>query len=317
MAQSFTTDSLITSVKRRATIPENQALFSTQDFIDFANEEMIMSIVPEVMRLHEDYFLISDDVALVANQSRYRIPERAIGNMLRDLSFVDNSGNVLEMTRLSIDDTPEFNLPFTQNRLSAYHVEANQIVLQPAISGTVSGSLRFSYYLRPNNLVTEDRVGIITSINTSTGELTLDKTPSVFSVTETFDIVEARSPNFTIAKEINASSINTTTNIITFAISDLPTDLKVGDHICLKTECIIPQIPSDLHVYLAHKIAMRCLEAMGDAQGIQLAEKKSIELENKLTNIIDNRVQASPQKVVNRRGILRTGLYRRRFRYRG
>lgn len=98
---------------------------------------------------------------------------------------------------------------------------------------------------------------------------------------------------------------------------DIPLYLSVGDHVALAEQCCIPQIPSDLHVLLAQKTAERVLESQGDAQGLALAQQKSKEMEFRAGTIIDNRVDESPPKLVNRHGILRSGLIQRLYRRRG
>jgi hypothetical protein len=105
--------------------------------------------------------------------------------------------------------------------------------------------------------------------------------------------------------------------MVTETPSEIPFFLAVGDHVALAEQCCIPQIPSDLHVYLAQKTAERILESQGDAQGLALAQQKSKEMEFRAGTIIDNRVEESPPKLVNRHGILRAGLISRLYRRRG
>lgn len=104
---------------------------------------------------------------------------------------------------------------------------------------------------------------------------------------------------------------------VTTIPGQIPMYLAVGDHVALAEQCCIPQIPSDLHVYLAQKTAERILESQGDAQGLSLAQQKSKEMEFRAGTIIDNRVDESPPKLVNRHGILRSGLIQRLYRRRG
>jgi len=218
------------------------------------------------------------------------------------------------MTRIGVGDLPDYNGSYSQNTLYAYYIENNEIVLVPNNVGLVTGSLRFSYYLRPNQLVTEDKIGIITDIDPVTGELSLTQIPDAFSTNQKFDIVSSRSPHRTLALDIDATAINATTGTVTFSVNDLPHRLEEGDHVCIAGQTIIPQIPSDLHSVLAHKVAMRCQEAMGDTAALQLSTQKERRMEDRLTNLIDNRVEDAPRKIVNRHGLLRSGLYKRRYK---
>jgi hypothetical protein len=90
----YTSDELIKSIKLRASIPTSQNRFKNEDFLRFANEELSIALTTSIMKNHEDYFLYSEDVALTPSIRRYQIPYRAIGNKLRDVSFVDSQGNV-------------------------------------------------------------------------------------------------------------------------------------------------------------------------------------------------------------------------------
>jgi len=155
-----------------------------------------------------------------------------------------------------------------------------------------------------------DPIARITAINTSTGEITVASVPSVFEVTETFDIIQTKTPHKTLALDLTSSSINTSTKVITFTASDLPSALAVGDHIALSYETKVPQIPSDLHSMLAQRVAARCLESLGDMQGLGSANSKLAEMEQKTGMILDNRVEGAPQKINNKHSTLkRSRLY--------
>lgn len=310
MSQYYDTDGLIDSIKRRINIPASQITFDDDDLLAFANEELALSVVPAIMSLHEDYLLFSEDVVFDGDDSVYSIPYRAVGNKLYDLQFVDSNGNALEMSRTTEGDAPMYNGTNVGSPLFAYYVKNNKIITLPAES-SASGYLRFIYFIRPAELVSMDRIGVITDINTTTGEVVVSSMPSHFTTNITFDLYKVKSPHSIIAIDLTAATVNSSTNTIELDPDDLPQDLAVGDHITMSTEAGIPQIPSDLHVLLAQKVAERVLEAQGDVEGLQIAKMKSAEMENRAGNIIDNRVDESPIKLVNRRGVLRTGLRRR------
>jgi len=113
-----------------------------------------------------------------------------------------------------------------------------------------------------------------------------------------------------------------------FAISDLKTyqvngsggemtyyNIKIGDYICLQHECIIPQIPPELHNALAERAASRVLMAIGDMQGYQISQAKIAEMNKMQETLIGSRVESSVIKVFNRNSLLRLGKSRFRRRY--
>lgn len=313
MAKFFTTDTLIESVKRRAMIPENQQTFQEVDFLAFANEEMDLGIIPHVLSFHEEYFVFTELITILPNQNRYEIPSRAVGNKLRELAYQDVSDNIFEMTRIKIDDLPSYQNNAIQYAFNRFYVEGNDIVLVPEVGPAPSGFLRFSYYLRPNELVSEDRVAIITGINTVSGDISVNSVPTVISISNSLDLIQTGSAHKTLALDLNATSINNISKIISFDPDDLPTGLSIGDQISLSGETIVPQIPSDLHSMLAQRVAARCLEALGDVQGLGSANAKLAEMEIKTGSLIDDRVEGAPLKMNNRHSILKQGRFRRRF----
>jgi hypothetical protein len=311
----YTSDELIKSVKMRASVPTSQNRFKNEDFLRFANEEMALGLVPSILRNHEDYFLISEDVMLVEGKQKYAIPYRSIGNKLRELSFIDANDQVYEMTRIGVGDVPFYTKQTGNGIIYAYYVANNEICLVPEKTNIPFGAkLRFSYYVRPNTLVLLENVAIISGIDRTTGVISFSQLPQDFSTSLQYDIVQVKSPHKCLKMEFTATAINSTSKTMTLALADIPTDLAVGDHVTKATESAIPQVPSDMHMILAHRVATRLMEAMGDTEGLQNANQKLSELEQQANTLIDDRVEDSPKKVVNRHAILRTGLQVRRFR---
>lgn len=301
----MTTNTLIADVKRRASVPENQNTFQEADFLAFANEELDIGIIPHVLSFHEEYFVYTELVPIEAAVQRYQIPERAVGSKLRDLSYVDASGNIFEMTRINSDDISSYQGSYSVASHTTFYVEGSDIVLLPTVSSSPVGSLRFSYYLRPNEMVSEDRVAIITNINTITGEVTVATVPDNITVADTLDLIQTRSPHKSLSIDIVPTALNTVTKVFTFDPADLPSRLAVGDQLALAGETIVPQVPSDLHSMLAQRVAARCLESLGDTQGITLANTKLAEMEQKTGTLLENRVEGAIQKIVNRHSTLR------------
>jgi hypothetical protein len=158
----YTTDDLIASIKRRISFPLSQNTFQYSDLVAFLNEEMQLNAVPSVKMEHEEYFVYKVTVPLVNAVSRYEIPNRAIGMALRDVKYSDSSGNFYDMTRIAPDDKAFFQQSNGSNQtISKYYIEGNEIVLTPLVQAGASGKLNFFIYLRPNSLVRNDRAAII------------------------------------------------------------------------------------------------------------------------------------------------------------
>ena len=75
----------------------------------------------------------------------------------------------------------------------------------------------------------------------------------------------------------------------------------------MANECIIPQIPPDLHNALAERTAARILAAIGDTEGLGVANAKLQEIEARQGTLLDGRVEGAPQKITARHSLLRYG----------
>jgi len=393
-----TSSDIIESVKRKIMMPIHQITFTEEDILKFANEEMATSQIPSILDVHEEYLVRTDEVSLEADKVRYPIPDRAIGLRLRDLFYQDSSGNLFEMTRVSVGDIDLYqssNESLTPKH--KYYLENNDVVLLSDVQQTdAEGTLVFKYFIRPNQLVLNNRAAIINgftesitlvnasivagdtvtiedivftavasspstdefeiggtaiitatnlalAINTEGSFLATNGTPATDTVTITFDMRDfdvevSNSTGFEISETTgiqfdsipdnieNGSIIDflqtkpghkiysfdveipdnaISTDIIEFDDDDIPEDLVVGDYICLAHECIIPQIPPDLHNVLCERTAASMLESQGDQAGLQAKALKIQEMEKNQSNLIDNRVEGAPQKIVGRHSLLK------------
>jgi len=324
----LTTSEMLKSIKRRALVPDNQNTFTDQDFIDLMNEEMMIGLVPSVLQTKEEYFIYKEIVPLVANKSHYPIPERALANKLREICFVDSVDssirNEYEMTQIAIDDrytglsNGTGSSDFTGFR--RFYLMGSDVVLHPDVGPSPYGGLAFYYYLRPNTLVKDSLVATITNINRSTGDITLNSVPAGYGIAipgtnnepVKYDLVKAKSPHNVLKINLTINSLNSSAKVINITPSQIPVDLEIGDYLALAGQTCIPNVPTELHSVLAQRVAQRILEAMGDTEGLNNATNKIAEMESKMSSMLDNRVEGSPRKVVNR--ALMTGVARNRRR---
>lgn len=158
----YTSQDIVNSVQRKISFPLSQNTFTQLDVLAFANEEMFISQVPSVLQFHSEYFTTYLSIPLLTNVSRYAIPSRAIGQKLRSVFWQDNSGNMFEMTQVAEEDRAFYQRNIGTNQaIHKFFIEGNDIVLTPGLITNPTGNLILVYYLRPNQLVRNDRAAII------------------------------------------------------------------------------------------------------------------------------------------------------------
>jgi hypothetical protein len=170
-------------------------------------------------------------------------------------------------------------------------------------------------------------IDFTTTVSGSTGtwnklvdvkQLTLNTFPNIFTVDSLYDLDASKSPNKIIEYDIQCNSVNSNTKTISLIDSDFYTDESfIGTYLTLSEETFVPNIPTELHPILAQRVAVACLEALGDEAGKQSAERKLAQMEKEGLALINDRVEGASKKVRNRYSPLKESLYgtRRRRRY--
>lgn len=302
----YTLDSLINNIKIRGTIPSSQQMFTDTRFAALATDEMQTTIVPQIMACREDFFLTYEDVAIDQNQRTYAIPERAIGSKLKDLVIVTNPDSSVEsfysLPRLSIDEISGGTGPYTGCiNSSGYYIQGNDVVIWP--STQPGGTLRKYYFRRANYLVPESDAGQIQSINILTNEVVLGNVPNTWTMGTELTVISSK-PGFTVRVE---STPILTVSSPTIGFTSVE-GFEVGDWVSLTGYSPVIMLPVEAQAVLAQAVTVKCLEALGDSNGMQIAEKKLKDLQESMFNTLTPRVDSSPKKCTsNGRGIMDYG----------
>lgn len=138
-----------------------------------------------------------------------------------------------------------------------------------------------------------------------------DSIPDHFEDGMLVDFLQTAGGHNTLDFDVEVEEDGVSSDTLFFPAEDIPSKFVIGDYICEQYECIIPQIPSDLHTLLAERTCMRIMEALGDQQGVQTQNAKVTDFEARQAVMISNRMEGSPKKVVNRHSLLRYGKSRR------
>jgi len=315
----MTSSDLLSSVKRRGNIPDTQDMITDDEILEFANEEMLLNLIPLIYSKHEGYYLRSAEIPLESGVTRYPIPYRGIGAKVREIHYKSVAGEVSEMFGISVDDLGSgVSVGNESDSVFNYHFEGEEIVLFTNKNANLTGYLVVFYFLRPNALVKSERVGIIQNIinDVTPGykQIYLTSFPDAFLNGGEIDFIKTKSPHRVVDYDIPLFSINSNNKYVVVAESNIPSSINVGDRIALAGETDIVNAPSDMHVLLAQYTVERVLEAIGDSEGLRNASAKSAKMEQNANTILANRNIGSPTKVRVRNGTIGNASRRNRWR---
>jgi len=156
-----------------------------------------------------------------------------------------------------------------------------------------------------------EKAGVISSITKDelNDELVVNFTtmPSNFTSNLSYDLVGFRSPNKIKAYDLTAKEVNTGTKTMKFVLSELTEvadDLIVGDYVCEAEQSPVPNIPTEMHPVLAQLAAVHVLEAMGDTEGLNNAQRRLDKMNSSVMSLVDDRVELAPKKIKPRNGTI-------------
>jgi hypothetical protein len=165
-----------------------------------------------------------------------------------------------------------------------------------------SNVIEVDYFDRTLKIISSNNSGMTVQ---STISVKSQNVPPIFSAGALVDILQEDGGHSTYRIDVRLPQNSVSANSLTLNEADLPEDFVIGDYICLQYECIIPQIPTDLHILLVERTAARILQALGDSQGLNESQKKIMDYEARQATLIDRRVDGSPMKVLNTHSVLR------------
>lgn len=285
---TFTSDELINEMKVRQTVPTSQGTFQDADFVRLLNAAMLQKVLPAIHRVKEEYFIKYTDSAIVANQANYAIPVRAVGGQLRDVVYLDPDGTESELPRLQPEDL--------KRPIPTYGVilRSNEIIMSPTPLNA-TGSIRFYYERRPNNLCVVTSAGKISSIDTVLHQVVVVTKPSTWAVGTKIDftsgdpIFQSRGDGYAI------------TGISGFTISfaSLPTGLAVGDFAAESGFSPIPQLPYEGHLVMAQYAAAWSMRSLSNKRPAEDAEKAADNMLLDFVTLINPRIDGETKRFAN------------------
>lgn len=302
---AVTTDSVLAGVKRRAVVPTNQVTLDDDDILKLIDDVIKVHVIPLVDSVNGEFFVTAEQTNLVAGQSNYSLPYRAIGRVLRDLLIIDtDTGTKRDCPYIQPEDVHLYDdtaLDF------GHYFQGDQVYTVPSVPSTYSGSeaLYFLYKLRPSSLVKLSNAAKISSVSSPNVEVEAVGDIATASV---IDFIAGKSGNRILGMDKTVSNVSGTT--ITFDASDLPSGLAAGDYISLQgTAPVVTMIPDECSPWIERLAAREVLLSIGDDIGAdKLAPGIAQEREN-LLSLLEPRNDGEPTIIINRRSLARGGKF--------
>lgn len=275
------------------------------------------------------FFLENNSVVLAVNSLSSVIGNLEMTYFLRPNSLVRNeraaisNGFIKQITigLVNQGDSLQINSHTTLVAGIDFTIGINSVSTATNLSGAINSAnidgVTANVTQNLVSIITEDRnINIISSnpstivVSTKTG-IKCDSIPTHFVDRMYIDFLQTNGGHKTYSFDVRIPQGGVSSEALFFENNQIPKDFKLGDYVCQQNECIIPQVPSDLHNLLAERTCARILEALGDQAGLQTANSKIAELEQRQSTIITNRVEGAPKKIFARNSLLRYGKTRR------
>lgn len=288
-----------TSVRQRARAPTATAPgYLDVDLFRAGTEELLTVIVPKLIRAEEEYFDADADTAFTSGLASYSLPSRAVLRKVRDILRIASNGDVSNLVKLEREQFPGRNMD-TAGTPTHFYFAGNKTLKVWPVPDAVSGTLRQTYWRRPNRLVatttgSSGSIGVVSSKTATTITLTAAP-PSAWAAGTALDLIQATEPFESLSDDLAISSI--AGSVLTF--SAVPSTVAAGDYVCLAGEAPVFQIPVEFFAIIAQRVANGLLRGGTDAQALKDGERELERLEAEVYGAVEERNAGEPDYLDN------------------
>lgn len=307
----YTSDDLLARVKARAQVPDADSRLTDADIFAIA-DDAIRSSVGRIIWNADDGRIVRTqaDVALVADRSDYRLPDRAVASAVYDVLLVDSAGNERSSTYIDSADAWRWRndeSPSDSDRTYAHTIEGDVIRLLPTPT-TASLSLRVKYRRRPSRLVAV--TDCLKAASATTTVISLADGESVTWATNgdsavAVDVVRGGPSGDSLADDL-ASTFGADTVTRDAGQFAEPYQPGAGDYVCQPgTTCVLP-VPEEAVPFLTVLVALEVSTALGDGAAVGGLSQLVAGRRKELVALVDDR-NREDEAIIPRSSHLRGG----------
>lgn len=269
----------LSQLKSRGQYSTSQTVLTDSDYIDFANRQMQMVIIPKILSVRQSYFQSLVDYALTSSR-RYRTPRRAVGGRISRIQIISGSQQIMIPM---VDNKTRDNSP-----ILGFRVSQGQIYITGTIP--VGSVMRVFYPCRPPLMsATATALGTISSVGSSQFNLSS-------GLTGTAQIIRGQAPYRTITANANPV-VSGSPPTVDSDCSDY-TRFQSGDIAITRDATHYVPLQDQLCDWLLQRTHMRVLQTLGYSEQIQIAGSKLADIQKDCLALISPRVLDQP-KLIN------------------
>lgn len=285
MAAAADNDSaaLVAAVRRDQFVAASDDNWTAAKILGIADDCLIGPIAAALKAAKQDWFSADFDVALVADQSKYDLPQQALFASIENGFLIDITTGRIVSEILNISESQRTLHQPGNDGLNgvpqALWLNHTQIVLTPAPdSNTVAAySMTVAAYREPAQLVETSETCRITAVNSVTQTITVTTRPSSWAVDSytsgtpyRLDFYNRNKPNTQLLWDQLLTAPSSTAFLFSPSITAAAfASLHVGDVVTMKDTTPYVDLPRSAVPYLRRMVQKTIATAQTDPQALQ------------------------------------------------
>lgn len=295
---SWTTTDLLSDIRRKGRIPSADPTYTDAALLREADDAVSERFVEPIFGVSENYFVRTKSFNVTADDATYRLPERAVGDAIVNVEYVDSGGTTRRLNHYHINERHTLNDEGGATPEGVV-IEGNEIVAIPTPNAT-TGTLRVKYMTRRGKFVAVASAMQITAI---AGNVLSGNAPSGWTTATEVDLIQ-QNPGFDTLDVDRALSAVSAGVSVTLSATP-PDDLAVGDWVAVAWQTPIIQLPVELHSPLVWAVASAFREQIDDQQAAERFLRRAEDGIQRAVNIMTPRVKGISRKVHNQQSFIR------------
>lgn len=285
------TTEFLKSLELAIGVPTYQPRFTSDDQLSLAYDEQKLRVVPLMLGVRQNYFLVMHRVPVLVGQKEITFPARTVGRAAKNVYWIsDVEIGRVELTRYEESQINRWREE-DKGTPSGFTLRNDSIRVWPAPDEAATAE--FAIYCKPSKPVSTKRTATVRAVGVDT--LTVSMVPQNIVIGSVCDITRAQPGYNLVYMDQVVSGI--AGNVITlsgFSALNPITGVSVGDSLSLAGETSILQMIEEASDVLVQATAVRILYSLGVPDQLKMAKELLDQKEMNLREVVEPRIEDQP-----------------------